>query len=102
MLASIRPPEDKYTHNVLFSKTIPNWVNPEDLKMIFQEYSRSPGYPKIKFIKNQSGNCYVFLTFCPKTSDASFALVMNKKLFISKGENSALVFFSYAYDRTKN
>ncbi len=105
------PSSDKYIINVLYCSNIPDWIDVKFLKKIFIPYASDPislveisssksrrtrrkdTYPIIDIIENNRGIRIGFITFDPNTSDASFALLMTKKLNLSSPEGKIVTLY---------
>ena len=97
--------ESKYCHNVLCCLDIPTWITEKDLKNIFVPYvstgskkehrelrvrkvngeTREEEYPWITLNKARH---MAFVTFDPLTHDAQFALLMNRKVDVTRSDRS--------------
>jgi hypothetical protein len=114
--AFVQEPSTYESHNILFARGIPDWIDEAAMKNLFKEYNNCPDwikrksgevwinchYPIVNIIerrnyKTSSIEKMAFITFKENTTDAQFALLMTKKLFVVNPKNkdiSTTLFFS--------
>jgi len=105
--AYVKDVEDIYYPNILCGRNIPNWITEEDLKDIFIPYTTNSSFK----IKRKINGIYfydtypfvtitkkiAFITFDTNTHDASFALLMCRKIEIEKNNQKCLIIFNHSY-----
>nr|QBK90224.1 MAG: hypothetical protein LCPAC102_01370 [Pithovirus LCPAC102] len=102
MRAFVYDKNPPYVNNVLFFKSIPDWLNEKILRPYFApfvtnkkerkktKYGSKP-YPLILFKTQKYGKC-VYVTFSENSHDAHFCLLMNKILEIEYNGNNAKLY----------
>ena len=111
--AFVQDIDEKYCQNVLCARNIPQWITEKDLKTSFAPYATNSKIQvtrKIKGVKTTDTYPFVcineknvaFITFDPNTRDAQFALLMMRKVSMSKlcGSEtlSCLIVFNHSYN----
>lgn len=106
--------DDRYTHNVIVSRRVPDWITENILKNLFVNYAsdsttihrrnvrgrnKVDTYPHIgTSVRDDVRSVYV--TFDPSTADARFALLMTRKLLVvdrSGDHDDVTLVFNHSY-----
>ena len=100
--------------NVLCARKVPDWFREMEFKNRFKRYASDPrkrvltkdkkmdSYPMINLIKKNNANI-AFITFDPAGKDASFSLLMTRKVTINTRNNKSCSFiFDHAYENSNN
>ena len=98
--------------NVLCARKVPDWFREMEFKNRFKRYASDPkkrvltkdkkmdSYPMINLIKKNNANI-AFITFDPAGKDASFSLLMTRKVTINTKNNKSCSFiFDHAYENS--
>ncbi|GAH36977.1 unnamed protein product, partial [marine sediment metagenome] len=92
--------------NVLCARKVPDWFREMEFKKRFKRYASDPNkrvltkdkkidsYPMINLIKKNNANI-AFITFDPAGKDASFSLLMTRKVTINTRNNKS---YSFIFD----
>ena len=111
--AFVQDIDEKYCRNVLCARNVPMWITEKDLKSAFVPYvsdSKTPISRKSKGVKVTDTYPFVcinekrvaFITFNPSTRDAQFALLMMRKVSMTKmngkEKQTCLLVFNHSYN----
>lgn len=110
---SVNVIDDKRMANILRCRNLPSEITEEDLKNIFKDFASDPDTIQIRFIKGNrvpdtfpyvsvDKNNIAFIVFDPETTDARFALLLNRELTINIGDNSYELKFNHSFRTEKD
>lgn len=96
--------EGEYLPHTLCVSRVPNWITEDQIQKVFLPYRSNPN--AYSFFKEHHGKKYPFVVrkgpgiylihFDPNTSDAQFALLMQRKTTMSHGKNKIALKFNHA------
>lgn len=98
--------------NNIFSNNIPHWVDEKLIYDYFKKYNKDPiiyqdkkskknfNYPIVKIKNKKDNKRYCIIYFSPLNKNtASFLINITKRVTITKGENSEILFFSQSREK---
>jgi hypothetical protein len=97
--------------NILSAKFVPHWVTAKMIKYHFEHLATDSTkacqlscgedtYPHVSFAKD-GHNSLVYVEFDPNTNDGYEAIVMCKKVTVTDGNESADLYFDFAYEHDR-
>ena len=84
--------------DTLKCRNVPMWITKEDIKQVVDFYSSNPNYPVVYFSANRT----LFISYDPKTTDASFALHMIRKITLKADDKTAVLYFDHGFTHDKD
>lgn len=106
--AFVKDPDPKYCANVLCTRNVPDWVTESMLKTEFTPYASDSKNKVLRKVKGQkiedtypfvtiNDKRVAFITFDPDTRDASFCVLMTKRVILTSGRKECMLVFNFSY-----